>query len=111
MADIWEKLKASFDKISEKALELAKEAAEKTQEQAAVAAVKIEIMKIERSMTERLAKIGSMVYEQIKEGKKLEKTEEMEKLVNELKELEAKLKEFKDTLEKKTREEKAKDEQ
>ncbi len=109
MADIWEKLKASFDKVSEKALELAKEAAEKTQEQAAVAAVKIEIMKIEKNMTEKLAKIGSMIYEQIKEGKDLEKTEEMEKLVKELKELEAKLKEYKDTLEK-SREEKSKDE-
>ena len=109
MADIWEKLKASFDKVSEKALELAKEAAEKTQEQAAVAAVKIEIMKIEKSMTEKLAKIGSVIYEQIKEGRDLEKTEEMEKLVNELKELEAKLKEYKDTLEK-SREEKSKDE-
>ena len=106
MADIWEKLKVSFDKISEKALELAKEAAEKTQEQAAVAAVKIEIMKIEKNITEKLAKIGSYVYEQIKEGKSLEKTDEIEKLVDEIKELEVKLKEYKDTLEKKKEENK-----
>ncbi len=110
MADLWEKLKVGFDRVSEKAMELAKEAAEKTQEQAAVAAVKIEIMKIEKSITERLARIGSEVYEQLKDGKELNKTNEIEKLVKEIQDLEEKLKNYKNTLETKKKEESTTDE-
>ncbi len=104
MTDIWEKIKASFDRVSEKALELAKEAAEKTQEQAAVAAVKIEIMKLEKNITEKLAKMGSLVHEVLKEGKDLKATEELKRLSEEITEFENKLNEFKETLEKKKRE-------
>ncbi len=104
MTDIWEKIKVSFDRVSEKALELAKEAAEKTQEQAAVAAVKIEIMKLEKNITEKLAKMGSLVHEVLKEGKDLKATEELKRLSEEITEFENKLNEFKETLEKKKRE-------
>lgn len=105
MADIWEKIRANFDKISEKAMELAKEAAEKTQEQAAVAAVKIEIMKLEKNITAKLAEMGSIIHNQLKEGDKINTTEELKTLSKEVMELEEKLKEFKETLEKKKKEE------
>ena len=100
MADIWEKIKENFENATEKAIEIAKRAAEKTQEQAAVVTVKIEIMKIEKKITEKLAKMGSITYEMLKQGKAFEKTPALGKLSEEVKELEDKLNDFKKVLEK-----------
>ncbi len=102
MPTLWDKVKINFEKMTDTALELAREAAQKTKEQAAIATIKLDLAKTEREITKNLAKIGDEVVCQLKEKGNIAKNETIEKLFNEIKELEKKLEENKRILENNT---------
>lgn len=100
MGGIWDKIKVAFERAQEKALEIAKEAATKTKEQASIATIKIEIAQTEKEIQKNLLQIGSIVYDKIKGGEESvsAKLEEIISRVEKIKELEEKLEDLKKTL-------------
>ncbi|HPC35708.1 MAG TPA: hypothetical protein P5268_03950 [Candidatus Marinimicrobia bacterium] len=99
MAGIWDDIKKGVggfaSKAAEKAGELSREAAEKAEEMTQLGKIKLDIFQIKRDIDKKYTDMGRVVYSLLNQETKtnVTKDENVIKLVNDLKELEKKLKE------------------